>query len=286
MSALTQQAEESKARQDELFSEIDGIVEIKSQDLQDLKQENDLSEQGIAVEPKPFKSITEENLRLKKMITDLDNVIEYRNLVINELKILNKEKFENEKANDTIYLDEVYMFYNRTLDRLTAEQIEAAKAKINLQLELENIQVATEFERNRRIKRAIYNNEDQRYAIDRATLNNIKSTTPTGQVFNIEDFDFGEEQSSNIHILKNIDHVDSGYYIIIAVHSDVKKRNDFIAKVFASGRSNVDFFYDVKTSKYFIYYEKFDSIKAANEALKEKGNRPYNINMSLVKIEN
>ncbi len=160
------------------------------------------------------------------------------------------------------------------------------KPRLKLQLELENIQEATEFERNRRIKRAIYNNEDERHAIDRATLKNIKSTTPTGQVFNVEDFDFGEEQSSNIHILKNIDHVDSGYYMILAVHSDIQRRNDFIAKVFASGRSNVDFFYDVKTSKYFIYYDKFDSIEAANEALKEKGNRPYNINMSLVKIEN
>ena len=286
MYALAQQAEESKARQDELFGEIDDIVEIKSQDLQDLKEENDLSEQGIAVEPKPFKSISEENIRLKNMIADLDKVIDYRNLVIQELKNLNKEKFDNKKANDTIYLDEVYMFYNRTLDRLTAEQIEAAQAKIKLQLELENIQKATEFERNRRIKRALYNNEEERYAIDRATLKNIKSTTPTGQVFNVEDFDFGEEQSSNIQILKNIDQADSGYYVVLAVHSDVQKRNDFLTKVYASGRTNVDFFYDVKTSKYFIYYDKFDSIKAANEALKEKGNRPYNKNMSLVKIEN
>jgi type IX secretion system PorP/SprF family membrane protein len=286
MYALTQQAEESKVRQDGLFSEIDDIVEIKSQDLQDLKEENDLSEQGIAIEPKPFKSISEENIRLKNMIADLDKVIDYRNIIIKELKNLNKEKFDNKKANDTIYLDEVYMFYNRTLDRLTAEQIEAAQAKIKLQLELENIQKATEFERNRRIKRALYNNEEERYAIDRATLKNIKSTTPTGQVFNVEDFDFGEEQSSNIQILKSIDHVNNGYYVVLAVHSDVQKRNDFLTKVYASGRTNVDFFYDVKTSKYFIYYDKFDSIKAANEALKEKGNRPYNKNMSLVKIEN
>lgn len=286
MYALTQQAEESKARQDELFTEIDDIVAIKSQDLKDLKQENDLSEQGIAVEPKPFKSITEENIRLKKMIADLDNVIDYRKLVIKELKKLYKDKYENEKVNDTIYLDEVYMFYNRTLDRLTAEQIEATQAQIKLQLELKNIQEATEFERNRRIKRALYNNEEERYSIDRATLKSIKNSTPQGQVFNAEDYDFGEEQSSNIQILKNIDHVDSGYYMILAVHSDTQKRNDFIAKVYASGRSDVDFFYDVKTSKYYIYYDKFDSIKEANEALKSKGNRPYNIKMSLVKIEN
>ncbi len=101
-----------------------------------------------------------------------------------------------------------------------------------------------------------------------------------------EDFDFGEEQSSNIQILKNINRVDNGYYLIIAVHRDTEKRNDFVTKVVASGRKDVDFFYDVNTSKYYIYYDKFDSISTANEALKSKGNRPYNTNMSLVKIEN
>jgi len=284
--ALTQQTEDSKARQDELFKKIDNIVEIKNQDLKDLKEENDLSEQGIAVESKPFKSITEENNRLKSMIADLDKVIESRNQEIDEIKKLYKDKYEGNKVADTIYLDEVYMFYNKTLDRLTAEQIEATQAKIKLQLELEDINVATEFERNRRIKRASYNNEEERYAIDRATLKNIKSTTTIGEVYKTEDFDFGEEQSSNVQILKNIEHIDSGYYLIIAVHNDVQKRNDFVTKVVASGRTDVDYFYDVKTSKYFIYYDKFDSINAANEALKSKGNRPYNTKMSLMKIEN
>jgi len=287
MYAIALQTEDSKTRQDELLEEIDDIIEIKNQDLKDLKEENDLSDQGIAVEPKPFKSITDENNRLMRMIADLDRVIEARNLEINELKKLYEDKYESEEAVDTIYLDEVFMYYKKTLDRLTAEQIEAMQSKIKLQLELEEIQEATEFERNRRIKRALFNNEEERYANDRATLKNIKSTTSyQDQPFKTEDFDFGEEQSSNIQILKNIDNVDNGYYLIIAVHSDTDKRNDFVTKVVASGRKDIEFFYDVKTSKYFIYYDKFGSIKDANEALKNKGKQPYNSKMSLVKIEN
>ena len=155
-----------------------------------------------------------------------------------------------------------------------------------METELDSINVATEFERNRRIKRAMYNNEEERYAIDRATLKNIKTTTETGKVFSSEDFDFGEEQSSNIQILKNINNVDNGFYLILAVHSDVNKRNDFVTKVVASGQKDVDFFYDVRTSKYYIYYEKFDFINDANKAMTSKGNKPYNTKMSLVKIEN
>ncbi len=65
-----------------------------------------------------------------------------------------------------------------------------------------------------------------------------------------------------------------------------ERRNDFVTKVVASGRTDVDFIYDVSTSKYYIYYDKFDNVNQANEAMKSKGNRPYNVKMSLVKIEN
>ena len=283
MNALTQQAEDLKTEQDELFKKIDNIVEIKNQDLKDLKEENDLSEQGIVKAPKPFKNSMAENNALKTMISDVENVIKSRNQEIKELKKLYDDNF---KAG-TIYLDEVSLYYQKTIDRLTAEQIDAKQTKSNLEIKLEDIQVATEFERNRRIKRAAFENEEDRYSDDRAILQNIKKTTSyRDQPLKTEDFDFGEEQSSNIQILKNIDNVDSGYYLIIAVHSDIEKRNDFVTKVVASGRRDVDYFYDVRTSKYYIYYDKFDYIRDANEALKDKGNRPYNTKMSLVKIEN
>jgi len=105
-------------------------------------------------------------------------------------------------------------------------------------------------------------------------------------VISSEDFDFGEKQSSNIKILKNVKNVNNGYYLILAVHNDKAKRNDFVRQVIQSGRSDVDFFYDVKTSNYYIYNDKYDSINEANRALEAKGNKPYNINMSIVKIEN
>ncbi len=286
MYAIIQKTKESKATQDELFDNINDIVVIKGQDLKDLKEENDLNEQGIVTQPKPFKNSAEENRRLNAMIADLDSVINARSNDIRELKSLYDERYR-EVEGDTIYLDEVYVFYQKEINRLNAEQIEAAQTKIRLQLELENIRAATEFERNRRIKRAAFDNETERYTSDRAALKNIKDNTVAGsEVYQTEDFDFGEEQSSNIQILKNVGNVSSGYYLIIAVHSDTEKRNEFITKVYASGRADVDFFYDVNTSKYYIYYNKFSDIQSANRAMELKGSQPYNVNMSLVKIEN
>lgn len=156
----------------------------------------------------------------------------------------------------------------------------------NLISSLERIKTDTEIEKKRRIKRAAFENDQGRYLKDRATLSQIKEKTPFSAVpLKPEDFDHGEEQSS-MQILKNIKNIESGYYLIVAVHQDNTKRDEFLTKMIAAGQSNVDFFYDVNTSKYFIYYNKFDSIEEANRALKVKGDKPYNSKLSIVKIEN
>ncbi|WCO03128.1 PorP/SprF family type IX secretion system membrane protein [Psychroserpens ponticola] len=281
--SITQQTEDAKKSQNDLLKQFDDIVGIKDKDLKDLKEENDLGEQGIAVQPKPFKSITAENNALNTIKSNLDKIIETRNKQIDDLQELYDDNFET----DTLYNDEVYLHYRKTLKRLKTEQTETIAIKSQLEVRLENIKVATEFERRRRIKRAAFDNEDERYIQDRSALQNIKQTTVlSSTILKEEDFDFGEEQSSNIQILKNVKNVENGYYLIIAVHTDKKKRDDFVTKVVASGRTNVDFFYDVNTSEYYIYYDKFNSIEEANRAMNTKGNRPYNTKMSLVKIEN
>lgn len=283
MYALAQETEKDSTAQNNLLKKFNEIVDIKNQDLKDLKEENDLSEQGITVQPKPFKSITEENRRLAQIKTDLDKVIEDRNRKIKELKNMYEDNF----LADTLYNDEVYLYYQKTLKRLESEQAQAIKARTDLDTRLEEIRIATEFEKRRRIKRAAFDNEEERYAQDRATLKTIKETTQvTGQDLTESDFDYGEAQSDNIQILKNVANTDDGYYVVLAVHNDVEKRNDFVRKAVASGESDIDFFYDINTSKYYIYSKKIESIEQANSQLQSKDNKPYNKNMSLVKIEN
>ena len=121
---------------------------------------------------------------------------------------------------------------------------------------------------------------------DKATLSLIKEKTAFSSVpLKAEDFDSGDEQS-NMQILKNIKNVESGYYLVVAVHDNVAKRDEFLTKAVAAGQTNIDFFYDINTSKYFIYYNKFDNIEEAKKALESKGSKPYNGKMSLAKIEN
>ncbi|PYE81614.1 type IX secretion system PorP/SprF family membrane protein [Winogradskyella epiphytica] len=284
MQVLAQSTEESKTVQNELLEQFNEIVEIKDQDLKDLKEENDLSDQGITVKPKPFKSVTAENNTLRAIRSDLDNVIKARSEKINQLS-----NIYNKRAADNAYssTDEVMLYYDKEIKRLKAEQLKAAQLRSQLDAQLTAIQEATEYEKRRRIKRAAFDNDEVQYKQDRTFLKNVKLTTPLSSTpLTEEDFDFGEDQGNNIQILKNIKNIESGYYLIIAVHSDIKRRNEFVTNVVASGQSEVDFFHDVNTSKYYIYYEKFEDIGSANNALKAKGNKPYNGKMSIVKIEN
>ncbi|AUC81401.1 PorP/SprF family type IX secretion system membrane protein [Lacinutrix sp. Bg11-31] len=280
---IAQQTEESKTRQSQLLQEFDDIVAIKDKDLQDLKEENDLSEQGILVKAKPFKSITKENNALNKIKSDLENIITIRNEEIIALKKLEKDNSEA----GIIMLDNVDLYYKKTVKRLESEQKEATEAKNKLDTRLKNIKVSTEFERRRRIKRAAFDNTDERYTQDRETLQRIKESDVSSTTeLTSEDFDFGEKQSDNIQILKNVKNVENGYYLVIAVHSDVNKRDDFLTKVVQSGLTDVNFFYDINSSKYYIYSAKFDNIQSANKSLNTKGNKLYNTKMSIVKIEN
>ncbi|WP_405570977.1 PorP/SprF family type IX secretion system membrane protein [Winogradskyella sp. Asnod2-B02-A] len=283
MQTIANSTEDSKTLQNDLLKQFDDIVAIKDQDLKDLKEENDLSDKGITVQPKPFKSITAENNALNAIKTDLENVIKSRSEKIDELNKL----YEDRISNSTYGLDEVTLFYKKEIERLKAEQLKANEVNAQLNTKLDAIRIATEVEKRRRIKRAAFNNEEDRYSQDRAMLNNIKQTTVlSDEPLTEADFDFGESLGNNIKILKNIDNVESGYYLIIAVHSDTKRRNEFLTNVVASGRTDVDFFHDVATSKYYIFYDKFEDIGNANKALESKGNRPYNGKMSIVKIEN
>jgi len=283
MFEITESAKDSKERQEELLSRLNDAVANKDKDLKDLKEENDLSEQGIYLEPKPFKSISAENRALEALKSEVNEVIKLRSEKIEALENLYAQRLKKVSNKN----DETNKYYLETIQNLKEEQAQSERSKLSLVSSLETIRIATEFERKRRIKRAAFDNEEDRYLKDKATLNRIKENTALSDApLTSEDFDFGEEQSSNVQIIKGVQNVENGYYLIIAVHNDKDKRDAFLRKVVSTGESNVNFFFDVNTSKYFIYYEKFEYVDGAMRALESKGSKPYNGKMSVVKIEN
>ncbi|MFL1012753.1 hypothetical protein ACIEHO_11625, partial [Jejuia sp. DST062] len=282
LSSITKLALEAQNKQEQLMIRLNEVLIVKEKDLKDLKEENDLSEQGIVSDPKPFKSVSAENARLESIKTQLDNEIKSQNEKIENLEALYSTRLKNVRDKR----DATNMFYTKAINTLKENQAKTNQARTALLDKFESVRVATEIERKRRIKRALYDNQEDRYNKDRAALERIKKfTEPSQGELSPDDFDHGEELS-NIQIVKGDGHVDEGYYLVIAVHTDVDKRDEFLTKAVSAGRSDINFFFDVNTSKYYIYYEKFDYVSQARSALNSKGTEPYNTKMSMVKIEN
>jgi type IX secretion system PorP/SprF family membrane protein len=274
-------AAESKKQMD-LISQLTASVANKQKGLDDIREENDLSEKGIVRAPKPFKSLANENAQLESLLDQVNAENKSQKLVLDNLTALYNERLKkNPNKNDALTLS----YFNR-IEALKAGQAKAEQLNRDLLASLEKIKIETEIEKKRRIKRANFETVDNKFAEDVATLKRIKETTPLSATpLKVSDFNFGEDQA-NIQIVKNIKNAETGYYLTLAVHNDVAKRDEFLRKVVASGRSDVNFFYDVNTSKYYIYYMKFDSLEQATSELKSKGNQAYNAKMSIVKIEN
>jgi len=283
MNELVQQTEESSIEQAQLLKELETAVAIKEKDLKELKEENDFSEQNIYVEPKPFKSISEENARIELLKINLDTVI-----IRNKKKIILLESMLQDRVNTfNDPNDETNLYYQNLIATLKSEQENSIRNRESLVSSLEQITIATGFERKRRIKRAAYDNDQDRYTQDKKMLNSLKENVSLRETpLAIEAIDFGRERNSNIQILKNIQYTESGYYLVLAVHSDVSKRDEFLVQVISSGYKEVDFFYDVNTSEYYIYSKKFNAIDDAERALRTKLDKLYNQNITIFKIEN
>ena len=279
---LTAAVAVTKAKQQEVLSRLTVTIAKREKDLLDMREENDLSEKGIYLEPKPFKSSATENAELESLKIEIATITKEQKDKIRELETAYNEKLKKGNESDASILKE----YEQTIQNLKQEHLAAIQSNVELNQSLEKIQEATEVEKRRRIKRASFMNGEARYAQDLATLQKIKETTQVSEVpLQPQDFDSGEEQPE-VQIVKNVKNTPKGYYVVIAVHNEVAKRDEFVTKTVAYGQKQVNFFYDPSTSKYFIYYEVFDSIEAAKQVLKTKGSLPYNKNMVIVKIEN
>ena len=281
MDNLTQNIETSNKNQQELLDRLNTSVANKEKDLKELREENDLSEKGIFKEPKPFKSTAAENSELESLKSQLTQVSNSQKQSIEQLTNLYNERIKKGSTKN----DALTQSYLTTINNLKAEQVKVQQANAALLSSLEEIKVQTEIEKKRRIKRAAFETDQRRYEQDMATLKRIKETTNRSTTpLKTADFDFGTEQS-NMQILKKVKNVDSGYYLILAVHNEAAKRDDFLTKVVSTGESNINFFYNVNSSEYFIYNNKFDNLQDATKALEAKGDKPYNSKMIIIKVE-
>ncbi|WP_339328746.1 SPOR domain-containing protein [Aestuariivivens sediminicola] len=89
-----------------------------------------------------------------------------------------------------------------------------------------------------------------------------------------------------IQILKGVEDVNNGFYLILDAFKDASLRDRFIKTLESEGYANVRFFFDQKSDYFFVYNETFSVSELASKALKLKVNSPNREKMFIVKVEN
>ena len=275
---LKELLEDSKKNQSKSLSKLDSIAAAKEKELNELKQENIT---GIYKEAK-FLSTAAANRALETLKLEIAENARAQSEFINQFEINANARLKKVPSKS----DLVNQNNIRTIEELKAERLRTEKLSLDLVAKLERVKIETEIEKKKRIKQALFDDTAVKFAKDKATLKRIRDNTPRSTVpLKPTDFDYGVNDSSGTQIIKKIDNVEAGYYLVLAVHKDEAKRDAFLTKAVAAGQTNINFFYNVSTSTYYIYYEKFDEINDATKGLEAKGNKPFNGRMSIVKVD-
>lgn len=249
-----------------------------------MRKANDDSEKGIVAEVKEveFQSTSAANRAIESLKQEIELNLKQQDQFINEFKTLASDRLKKVPNKN----DAINQSYVKTIAKLEADRALSQQQSAALIAKLEKIKEETEIEKKRRIKRALFDNSQAKYQKDRAALSQIKATTnPTGQVYQPTDFDYGDGDQTNMQIVKNVENTKPGFYLVLAAHKNEARRDAFLKKAIQAGETNVDFFYDVNTSTYFIYSKHFDEISEADGALSTKGSKPYNGKMVIIKVE-
>ena len=277
---------------DKLTQSLDSIVKARDLDLKEFLLENTLNSDGTARAPRKFVSTAEQNAQLQSLKSKISsNKAEFDKL-IRDFETTNNQRIKDLKAKgvsdeDAKPLNDSYL---KILNDLKQKRATFNKLEVEADLKIQKIKEEKEAERQRRIKKAEFDNEKERNLRDQQILENLKKNQNidnTNVSVNEKELD-GQAVSNtvtDIPIIKKLTDVEPAYYLVLATFSNIQETQAYLTTVVKSGGSNVNFFYNLHNSTYYVYIGKQDTMGAANQALKAKGTKTYNKNMFIVKVE-
>jgi hypothetical protein len=116
-----------------------------------------------------------------------------------------------------------------------------------------------------------------------STIKAIKTTDASSET--TIDLDYSENQNF-IQIIRGIETIESGYYLILGTYNDISERDVFLKELYSLGMININSFFHSKSGKYFIYHEKYDDLETAKTAVQSNTNMVLHGKMAIVKVEN
>ncbi|WP_445456320.1 PorP/SprF family type IX secretion system membrane protein [Flavobacterium sp. HNIBRBA15423] len=279
---------ERTKKSDDLIKKLDSLVRERDLDLKAFIAEDDPNYRGPA---RKFVSTTQQNAQLnaiksqissnKKVFDDL--IFDFENANRARLNEMKEKGLNNE---DTKQLNE---YYQNVLDDLKSKKQKYIELEKLADSKIKQINADVEEERLRRIKKAQYDSEQQRIENDQRNLENIKSSTANNQNAQGQEVSGNlldnEPISNDIPIVKKMNNVASGYYVVLGKFKDTKQRDAFIKQVVSEGGTSVNQFYNIYDGNYYVFLGKFDELSPATNELSKRGTKSYNKKMKIVQVQ-
>ena len=278
----------------ELTQSLEDIVKERDADLKEFLLENTLNADGTVRGPKGFVNTKEENAKLDNLKSRINiNKLEFDKLIRN-FEASNIQRLKEIKAKGISDADAKPLndYYQQTLNDLKQKRETFNRLEKEADLKIQKIKEEKEAERLRRIKKADYDSETERNRRNQEYLESLKKNQEVvaGNGTSPKNNEGESIDSSNaiidIPIIKKLTDVSSGYYLVLKTFSNLEETKAYLSTVISSGGgANVNFFFNLHNSTYYVYIAKSDTMGEANQELKAKGTKTYNKNMFIAKVE-
>lgn len=301
--------EANKNIQEILISKLDSLVVTMSDDLALLKKTDieDL-EESKKLEKESYKNMGQTNELLSELKKDLaDNRKIYSGLM-NKVQRINfeenheykkkvKENYKENAANknDLASLEDI--------KRIQYSQEVNDKRNELLLGKIDSIGVERSIELKRRISKATFYSSEARDYDDKMALAKLKryqknakesnkdlasseTTTLTAEEIRktLKNDTLDAEKLVKMEVLKNINDIEEGYYIVADVFSEAEPRDAFARKLIDLGEMNSSFFYNINVLSYYVFTKKFKNADEALYEFKLKKDKPMYEKMFIVQI--
>ena len=302
--------EANKNIQDILISKLDSLVITMGDDLEILKSKDiDDLQESKNLEKDSYKNIGDTNGMIFELKRDLaDNRKIYTGLMAKVQRITLEENHQyKKKVNENQKIKNNPSEAAELLAVIKNIKIkQEANERRNKQLftKIDSISIQKSVELKRRISKATFYSSEARDYDDKLAQVKLKryqkkavetnknlaahsENKPTADQIKktLKDKDFNERKAVKMEVLRNLNEVEDGFYIVADTFAEAELRDVFARKLTDSGEINTGFFYNVNIFAYYVFTKRF---KNANEALFEynlkKENRLYK-NMFIVQIE-
>ncbi|MGH2664253.1 LysM peptidoglycan-binding domain-containing protein [Flavobacterium sp.] len=295
----------NKKIQDILIGKLDSLAVTMENDLEGLKnKEVETLEESRKLEKESYQNIGETNkliLQLKKDLAENRKI--YTGIMSKVQRITVQENHEYKKKvreslsdKDLASLEEI--------GKLSEGQLESEKKNSQLLTKIDLIGSEKNNELKRKISKATFYSSEAREYDDKLALvklqryqknaaENDKDVASTTQETvnaadirkNLSNKTVDENKLTKIEVIKNLNDLQNGYYLIAGVFQEAKDRDAFAIKLSDSGETKTSFFYNVNNLSYYVYTKIFNTADEAIFEYNQKLNKELFGNLFIVQVQ-